>query len=60
MRPYIWLAQILVPLVKTPGQPPAHPVIFITAMYLSVFIYYAVLGALAGLLFQLLFWMFGD
>jgi hypothetical protein len=40
------------------GQSPAYPIIFLVAVDLSVFIYFAVLGALAGLLFQGLFRLF--
>ena len=58
VRPYVWLAQILLPLVKPPGQPPAHPIIFLIAVFLGLFIYYAVLGALLGFSFQLLLWVF--
>jgi hypothetical protein len=38
VRPYIWLMQVLLPLVKPPGQPPAHFYIFFIAVFLSMFI----------------------
>lgn len=57
-RPFVWLLQTFLPLIKTPGQSPAHPVIFILTLFLSALIYYSILGALLGLVFQSLLWMF--
>ena len=56
-RPYVWLAQSLL-LIITSAQRPAHYNILFIAELLGYFIYFAVLGALLGLLFQFLLWVF--
>lgn len=57
-RPFIWLMKAIVPMVTSPGQRSEHSGIFFIAALLSYFIYFAVLGALLGLLFQWLLWIF--
>jgi hypothetical protein len=57
-RPFVWLMQALLPEVKSPGQSPPHFYVFFVVMSFGYLLYFAVLGALLGLLFQWSLWMF--
>jgi drug/metabolite transporter (DMT)-like permease len=56
-QPYVRLMKAITLLVTSQEQRLAHPFVLTITLTLSYFIYFAVLGALLGLLFQWFLWV---